>query len=194
MSAPQGSSISLRTRTVITAAIGCGLLLAPGDGVAQRKGFVLNLGIGGGQFSAGAAEGGPRESVTGVTTDFKIGHAFSDQFMLYYSNDAAFFSDPFLDEGLLNVSGLSGIGVTWFLRPAAPSLYVGGGIGISVWAVLEESGDSDAISGVGFAFNGGYEFARHFMIDADIILGRPGDEFGRLGTRTIRLAINWLLY
>ena len=194
MSVQQRSSMRFRVLAFAWIAASSGLLLAPGEGVAQRKGFILNLGIGGGSFSAGAAEGGPRNSATGITTDFKIGWAPSDQVLLYYSNDAAFFSDPTFDDDVINVSGLTGFGATWFVRPAAPSFYVGGSIGVSTWAFISNDGDSDAITGSGFAITGGYEFARHFMIDADVVFGRPGDEFGRLSTRTIRLAINWLLY
>lgn len=169
------------------------LLLQTQDAAAQRKGFILNLGLGVGQFHV-SGEGGDSESRTAISTDFKIGHAFSDQLMLYYSNDAAFFSSDEESDDLLHVSGLSGVSVTYFLKPSAPSFYFGGGIGISVWSVLSDDGDTESLSGGGLAVTGGYEFSPHFLLDVDLIFGSPGDDSGDVNTRTIRVGLNWLLY
>lgn len=163
---------------------------------AQRKGFILNLGIGPAvssyQFSSGGFEG-DRETKIAIGTDFKVGYAPTSQLLIYYSNDASFFSAASPNDAL-TASGLSGIGVTYFLAPGAPSFYVQGTIGISAWNDLSDEGVVDSMTGTGLNVGGGYEFAAHWNVDLDLIFGSADDDNFKVSVRTLRLAINWLLY
>lgn len=171
-------------------------LILPSSAVAQkrRKGFILNLGLGAAGVSSSYE--GPvsnRRTKAAVGTDFKIGHAATDQILIYYSNDAAFYNETdFYGDDQLVAVGLSGVGVTYFLQPSVPSFYVDGTIGIAARNLLSyEDATVDGTGGWGVAVGGGYEFARHFMLDADLILGRLD---GGLNTSTLRVGLIWLLY
>ncbi|MGH7466603.1 MAG: hypothetical protein ACRENP_01320 [Longimicrobiales bacterium] len=186
---------SCGSRLLTAALCACALLLGADQAAAQRKGFVLNLGVGPALTSLKATGfNGPRVNKTALGTDFKIGYAPSDRLLIYYSNDAAFFgSDD--DNVILAATGQSGIGATYFLSSTAPSFYVQGGIGFAAFNEVLDDGETVSATGSGVNLGGGFEFARHWNVDVDLILGSVEDEFGgKLSIRTVRFAINWLLY
>lgn len=160
----------------------------------NRKGFVLSLGLSASRlhFSSPVGSG---DSQGAFGTDLKIGHAFSNQFMLYYSNDANFytFDAPFGDGTYLSSLGMTGIGGTYFLNPYAPSFYLHGTVGIGVLSsfLIDDPGNSDSIAGLGLSLGGGYEFARHFMVDGEVILTSLEND---LRGRALRVGLTWLLY
>jgi hypothetical protein len=158
---------------------------------AARKGFVLNIGIGPGYttYSFGGLSG--RQGKFTVATDLKIGYAFNDRSLLYYSNDASFFTTPTAD---LNVTGLSGFGFSHYLTPDVRSVYVDGSLGIATFSSLVD-GDTERSSGFGLSAGAGLEFAPHWLLDADLIVGRPSTSFGtRMTTVTLRAGFHWLHY
>jgi hypothetical protein len=167
-------------------------LVLAAEGEAQRKGFILNLGLGAGQTNY--SSDGFSETKTAFATDFKIGYAPSNQLLIYYSNDASFFS-PATD--YLASSGLTAIGASYFLKPEGPSFFFQGSLGLSAYNMID-TGDAtsvDGMTGIGLALGAGYEFARHWLVDLDLVFGRMDQDFGgSFNTRTIRVAFNWLLY
>jgi hypothetical protein len=181
------------------AAILVGLMasvVTPSSGLAQkpRKGFILDLGVGiAGISQSSNSPGSGRETTGAVGTDFKIGHAPTDQLLIYYSNDAAFYKETSSFGGdVLVAVGMSGVGATYFLQPAAPSFYLNGALGIAALnAVSLDDATQDGITGWGVSLGGGYEFARHWLLDGDLVLGRLD---GGLNTSTLRVGIVWLLY
>lgn len=186
---------AIRLRLVLPIPAVCVLLalFLPAAAHAQRKGFVLNLGLGVGE-TKWSANGDNSLSNGGIATDFKIGHAPSDQLLIYYTNDASFFSLEGTDDQLV-VSGLSGVGGTYFLKPAAPSFFFDASLGISAFNILDtDGGGTESYTGLGIGVGGGYEFARHWLVDLDVVFGSPDGDGLSLDTRTFRLAINWLLY
>lgn len=189
----RANSACVRAAAVVLAAA---FLLPAGVGAQEegkpRRGFVLNLGAGPAatrynHSSFGVS--GPSTTNLAVGTDFKIGHAFSDQLLVYYSNDASFFAPEGTGVDLVG-SGMSGLGATYFIETRSPSPFVHGSFGIAAWNELAANGVTEAEAGLGISIGGGYEFARHWLLDVDIVYGRPG---GRSIT-TLRTAINWLLY
>ena len=190
-----------RTRRFLMLAV---LLLTASEAEAQkpRKGFILNLGAGPAFTNfkfAGDGFEGSGESKIAVGTDFKIGYAASDQLMIYYSNDAAFFSYDIGVAGFddyLVASGLSGLGATWFLKPRAPSAYLDATIGIAAWnEISTDDGTVDGITGAGLSVGGGLEFARHWLADGELIVGRPRGDFDEgYNIMTLRVGLIWLLY
>jgi hypothetical protein len=174
-------------------------LVLPNDSSAQqREGFILNLGVGGAAVTS-KPDHAEAESWTdfAVGTDFKIGYAPSDQLLVYYSNDVAFSGSSDLeygDDGIL-ANGLTALGATYFLRPGERSFFVDGAVGLSSRNFISTDGaESHQDSGWGFAIGGGYEFAPHWLLGADLIIGTLDPGFATLKTRTVRIGVSWLLY
>lgn len=142
---------------------------------ASRKGFFFGFGLGGSKsfrkFSDGTGYSNDfySDSKMGVTTEFRIGHAFSDKFALYYRNRNIYSNDYHFGNGNDNetfVTSFTGVGGTYYLRKVAPTFYgnVSWGFGRSTFAF--GSGTSYNIGqavGVGL----GYQFARRWNIELD---------------------------
>jgi len=167
----------------------------------QRKGFMLNLGIGFGQGALKASAMGT--SVTadamGFATDFKIGAGTSNQFQIYYTNRALWFS-PEIGEGENKISGnlyngMSAAGVTYFLEPQAPSVFFSGALGIGV------TNDQDAdypMDGFGFTAGVGFEFTRNFVAELTYMHAGVSGDHDIDGVDTsisnLMIAVSWLAY
>jgi len=172
--------------------------MTPLDLSAQnRKGFILNLGLGGAVVSSKYDHpDAERTNQFGVGTDFKIGYAPTDRLLLYYSNDAAFTGVPegSNQEGIL-ATGLSGLGATYFLNLDQGSFYVDGAVGASARNFIStDDGAVDSDTGFGFSIGGGWEFAPHWLLDADLIFGKVDVGIGDLKTNIFRVGVIWLLY
>ena len=95
---------------------------APAAGA--RKGFIIGLGGGIGMHRAteptfvirGIRFGGETTNSVGVATEFDIGYAPTDQLLIYYANSVQFSNNETYD-----IVGLTGVGVTYALKPRAPS-------------------------------------------------------------------------
>ena len=169
----------------------------------RRQGFILDLGLGvattNTTVSIDGIEGEPERN-TGLGFDFKIGYAPSDQLLIYYNADAAFFRPSYAEEEDLAfaASGLSGVGAAVFLRPIAPSPYLHVAVGQGVRAEVDDIDRADGYSGTGFSLGGGYEFASHWLVDVAAIVTRPKHDRGTVTdtyeTTTWRVALVWLLY
>ena len=179
------------------------LLLAVPDAAfsqVERKGFIIGFGLGAGQVKTSASEGSFTVSVsqTAVTTDFKIGYAPSDQLLIYWSADGAFRGQPkeakdLGADGIL-YTGLGGLGGTYFLSTDENSFFLTASIGFATDGVISSDRGSDSVSGKGLAIGGGYEFSRHWVVDADAIFNSLSDSGLDYNTRTIRLGVSWLHY
>jgi len=140
-----------------------------------RKGFIIGFGAGIGmhrtptfsvfdRFGRAISTGGGENKIA-VATDFNVGYAPTDQFLVYYSNKAAFTTDDRVD-----AVGVTGGGVTYMFRPTSPSAFVNGSVGVgATGSFINGSGGE---TGAGFTFGGGYEFARHLSLHGDAIFVR----------------------
>jgi hypothetical protein len=129
--------------TVTTAAI----LTQANPASARRQGFIVGIG-GGIAIGEDGAVG-----VTNVVTDFKIGYAPSDQWLVYSTNQLVWGS-------FRNTVGISGVGVTHMFNPTWPSAFVTGAVGATVGTVA-----SDFV--LSFIAGGGWEVAPHFSVGAE---------------------------
>jgi len=161
----------------------------------QRKGFILGFGLGGeyiyNNFSSGNSSG--PENKVGSLTEFRIGYAPSNTFLIYYNNKAfGFFENILKDMDHMPVAGhktgmlsLSSLSVKKYLPAYRNKLGVTGGVGSS-WSMM------DVGSTIGFGLFGGagYDISKHFSAEAEIIYLNIGylDSFG------IRLFINVLAF
>jgi len=156
----------------------------------ERKGFILGFGLGPGftSYSETRVETGV-DDVTkdggklSIMSDLKIGYAPSNQLMVYWfskvnwygvdtSVEMYFDRDkdayiPYNDVTLL--SGVGGLGVTYFLNPEASSLYLSAGVGLSAMSLPFEG--TDTRTGLGIMGSIGYEFSPTWCMEASVIYG-----------------------
>ncbi len=149
-----------------TCAVLCAALLVLASQLAafdgQRKGFILGGGVGYGSLQWNAPFTDFNKGA--VATNFVIGYAPSNSLEIYYTNNICFFSS----EGSDNYIGLTGAGVTKYLKPEGKGLYFLGGIGVSVLKTY--SGDYQGTdSGFGALAGIGYDVAKHFRIQAEVM-------------------------
>jgi hypothetical protein len=103
--------------------------------------------------------------------------------MLHYSNKVAWTRSEDYD-----VVGVSGFGITYLFSGSAPSAFLTGAVGVGVAGSIESS---DLTTGVGFSIGGGVEFARHWLLDAEILFIRLQDEPNH---RVLKGGISWVFY
>jgi len=181
------------------------LLMAPFQASAfdnDRKGFMLNLGLGFGQGKISASTGGLSASTDaiGFGTDLKIGAGLNNnKVLIYYTNRVLWYSpeivvgDTRLDGNLIN--GMSAVGVSYFLEPEVPSLFFSGALGIGVHY---DSDAEDSLTGFGFTLGIGFEFARHFIAELTYMHAGVSFEEDIPGVdpsiSNIMLSVSWLAY
>lgn len=171
----------------------------------KRKGFILGGGLGTGLTSftqtveiMNVETTSDRENRLPLVTSFVIGAGINNKFMLYYYNKVSWFSiENVLGDDVVISSGVGGLGITYYLEPKAPSVFIVGGAGASSWSAPFES-DTDYWWGPGFMLGAGYEFSPHWSIEADVALGWPSYEEGGTAARSnvfsLMVAFNGLAY
>lgn len=170
----------------------------------DRKGFMLNLGVGAGSAKMTGSAGDFDASLdeTGFGGDFKIGGGINPQTMIYYTNRTLFYStemtyyDPILETNHTAssdlINGMSAVGVSYFLEPQAPSFFFSGALGIGV---LTDSEGDDSESGFGFTVGAGYEFAKNWIIEGTYMHAGIGEELGvDFSISNLMLSVSWLAY
>ena len=138
----------------------------------QRKGFILGGGLGLGVTSYtidsdffGESD---RFNEFSFMTDFKIGYAPSEQVEIYYSSKGSWWGE----DGITFLHSYGTAAISYYFLPQSPSFYISGGLGFSsLSAPFEDNTDTDI--GFGIFFGGGYEFVRHFAVEADLMYGQP---------------------
>lgn len=147
----------------------------------QRKGFILGGGLGLGATSykekqvsfVGSTETDWRNKF-GFMTDFKIGYAPTNQLEIFYSDKGSWFDY----DGAIGLTGLGALGVSYYLKPEAPTFYLGCGTGVSTFITSPLKSGTDTDLGFGFYAGGGYEFVKHFAIQLDFMYGIPKESSG----------------
>jgi len=172
----------------------------------QRKGFILGGGIGFGMTSFTQTVEGYGQSVTSdrenkgaFMTDFKIGWAPTEQIEIYYDSKVSFLGmTNALGSDVTVANGEGGIGMSYSLNMAAPTFFFTGGLGLATWSLPFEDNAPDTWVGFGLYGGVGYEFAKHYSAEFDIVYGNPSDsEFGidaSTSALTLKLTINALAY
>ena len=172
-------------RLIILLAIVC-LFLSIGNASAgwdgQRKGFLLGIGLGPGMISFsqeieayGINSESDSEQKATVLVDFRIGYAPSNVLEIYYTGKAsAFTMKNILGDDVEMTSGVSGLGVTYFMKPVHPSPFFTGCIGMSTWDTSED--DGDPWQGFGIGVGAGYEFSKRWSLEGILTWGNPGTD------------------
>jgi hypothetical protein len=174
------------------------ILAAPRSAKAwdrEREGFVLGLGSGvGGNLFSRSLEDWSRVTVS-VAADFKVGYAPSSRWQLYYFQKfsilepwrvvgivqdlwqdysvLAMFVTPFVPIALSEL--LTGVGVTQYEKPEAPSIFYSGGAGVYLPFphAFGDSPDDSATPGPGLFAEIGYEHKRHRQVAVTLMWGHP---------------------
>lgn len=98
----------------------------------QRQGFVFGVGVGPGMLTLQDVYK-PDKNYFGLQTDLNIGHGITNQFIIHYSGKQYWSFEnqdyTFLTQGNPHIS------MTYFLKPEAPSFFIGGGFGASLIGV-----------------------------------------------------------
>jgi hypothetical protein len=188
---------------VLVTVLGTAAVAGAFDG--QRQGFILGVGGGAGltSYTQTIAHGGgsvtsDRENEFPLMTDFRIGYAPSDALEIYWMSKVSWFSmENAYGDDVTIANGLGGLGVTYFLQPTAPSVFLAGGVGFSSWAAPLEEG-VEAWYGLGVSAGAGYEFAPHWYIQGDVCWGNPsteegGDDFST-NALSVKLTLNVMGY
>ena len=143
----------------------------------SRKGFFIGYGLGASDsfrnFSSGTGRGyfngSYSDSKVGVTTEFRIGHAFSDKFAIYYRNRNIYSNDYHFSNGNDEtfLTSFTGVGTVYYLRNVAPTFYgnmsVGFGISGFAGSLSETNKNKGLATGVGL----GYQFTRRWNVELD---------------------------
>ncbi|HHM04306.1 MAG TPA: hypothetical protein ENJ19_01005 [Gammaproteobacteria bacterium] len=135
----------------------------------ERRGFVLGLGIGlhstdiednGVPYSNIARD----ESPSGLMTSFRIGAGLGKHFLLYYTNDVAWFSEKAEDN--LTIAALTGIGGAYYFKPQPGGPYLNAAFGWAGRVELADSLTDKDYTGTGFSLGVGYEFRKWLSVEA----------------------------
>ena len=172
----------------------------------ERKGFMVGIGLGPGfssykekADSAGTATFDKSKSGLAFFSDFKIGYAPSNNLMIYWMSKGSWFgikkssiidktddkNQPY--EDVTALAGVGGLGITYFLKPQPPSLFVSVGGGFSAWSLPFE--DTDAWTGIGVAGGLGYEFAKNWNLELSALWGKPKHDAGGVESTADPLAV-----
>lgn len=169
----------------------------------NRQGFILGLGIGLHSINSDLVVNGAKtgsQSESGIATSFKIGGGVTDQFALYYVRNASWYSAPYSDgfatREIAYTIGLSGLGASYFLEPAAPSGYFLAAVGVGdISAPFENNIQAD--TGGAFMLGGGYEFSNNLMFEATLQATNIQSSGTAPVTRkssSLQFTINYLFY
>jgi hypothetical protein len=152
----------------------------------ERKGFILGVGMGPGfsSFSETADSSGTEifssdNSKFAFFSDFKMGYAPNNKVMIYWMSKGAWAGTDTsaIDleaEDVTTLAGVGGLGITYFFRPQAPSLFVTTGVGFAAWSLPFKG--SDPWTGFGLAGGFGYEFATNWNLEASVLWGKSKSE------------------
>lgn len=191
----------MTTRTICT--LGLALIstcLFSPDALGQRKGFVIGVGVGPGITSyTYEAFGATSDRETKITfmSDFKIGFAPSNDLALYWMSKVSWFSTETVIAGgdkIFFTNGFGGLGATYALKSVSPSFFLNGGLGFSTWSAPLDTDRIDSQIGLGLVLGVEYEFAKHWILDFDLLWGKPSDESLTTNVIGFKLTLNYFHY
>ncbi|MGB2768945.1 MAG: hypothetical protein WBC88_04390 [Candidatus Zixiibacteriota bacterium] len=185
----------------------------------QRKGFLLGFGIGPGFTSftqkvtyphdtnrvvvirhiPGVSAESGRQNKAAVVTDFKIGYAPDNTWAIYHTSKVYFYGITNMSGWDVTIaSGLGALAVSYWFKPQAPSPFVAGGLGYSIWALPFEDNRPDTWIGLGLFAGGGYEYSRHVSVEGYLSWGQPKHKESSLevssNALSVMLTVNVLGY
>ena len=156
----------------------------PTNILGQRKGFIFGLGAGVGNvnFAEPLAEywgstyeedwPDPRATTSAFATEIKIGHGFSNHFLLYYTSRITWMPLSNLYQDTMIANGTAGVGM--MLYPlSSTNFYLIGSAGFAALVTWEPPFKLERARQTGLAVSGGigFELVRHLNIDFTVNYG-----------------------
>ena len=169
----------------------------------HRRGFIIGGlgGVGIDNWSMVDEDGVKIDSGNDIVIhiDLRIGVGFKgDRFILYYWG----LGNTFLPDGSSGptTSAITGVGVSYYFKPIAPSFYVNAGFGAHMF-IRRLYGDywlfgytEEMYKGLGIMGGIGYEFARHWSVECGVMWGNPSYEEAKINSFAISLSIIGIAY
>ena len=155
----------------------------------ERRGFILGFGIGASlliwdqDYGDGVMQtSSDFEWVIPICTDIRIGFGLpSNRFIIYYWNKFNWFRVTTEEDASLTWNGLHALAASYYFNSSVPSVYVNLGIGLSSWQAWLFN---ESAWGLGVSAGVGYEFQRHWSVEAAFMFTGPKTEY-LLGSITI---------
>lgn len=148
--------------------IAAAILMTSGLAHADRSKFFLagGLGYGTNSMSSESSQGdGEIDGDPGLISSVKIGGVINQQHALYYHRQASWFSfENARGQNFDVLSGVMGIGYTFYTEPTIGSPYVEASIGLGDF--VGRNNTSGSYSGTGFLIGAGYELNEHTQFGA----------------------------
>jgi len=150
----------------------------------SREGWSGTIGLGGHYTSFDNSF----DSQTSIASSLKIGYHFTEQFAMEYVRNISWYS---LGDDLF-ISGITGLGATYYFLPQQETWYASFVAGIGDFANIDDSGSE---TGSAFMATIGYEFAPHWQAEASWMTTSIDDSYNAtLDTSSIQLLINYSWY
>ena len=192
-------------RTLSVVAI---LLLGISSSMAQsdrssllgKDGLIVGIGLGGGVVSTTVktTQFGETteasESSAALAGDFKLGAGLGERVLLYWFGKTAWYNgaDSFgAATQTSTITAVSGIGSSYGITSRVS---LSGGVGVTTLTNNRETS-----YGPGFVVGAEYEFARHWLIDFDVLFGAPNPDGvpgidRETSSMVAKVTLNWLYY
>lgn len=166
----------------------------------KRKGFVIGGGIGFAPVTKATSDDPEASDYDefSYATDVTMGYAFGNRDMiLLIGRTGTYLTDERLLSGdpveVSVTQGFAGLAFRHYFRSEAPSLFVTAGIGAQTWysdtfKFIRPEERTSILVGVG------YEFARHFQVDASISSGTTTLHHADYDNTTIVVTIGGLIF
>lgn len=153
----------MRKQLIVATAI----LLTSGLAHADRNKFVLAGGLGFGTNSVNIESGSSETELdadASLVSSIKIGGVVNQQHAIYYHRQASWFSGTnAAGNSYSAVSGIMGLGYTYYLKPTVGSAYVEATVGLGDFIDVDAS---DVYRGRAVLIGAGYELNKHVQVGA----------------------------
>jgi hypothetical protein len=175
------------------------LVMASSQFDDQRNGPMIG-GLGGVSMNVLDEENGYSGTDFGLHTDFRFGWAFdNDRFMLIVVwNAMNWFVVRSAETEEFILSGITGVGFSYYFKSTSPSLYVNAGIGLATVRSLDISPTSETglrkDNGLGLMGGVGYEFRPHWSVELFTMYGFPGSGNYSVSSFAVSLSIIGIAY
>ena len=182
---PSGNADAFWNREHSLMDTGSGFLVREKLG-GRRKGFVFGVGVGVGSTNfteplaeyywrgAQGSEGVPstRRTRASLVTELKIGHGFSDQFLLYYTSRIAWLPLDHFTKDTMIANGAAGAGLMYYPFRRF-GLYFVGNIGLATLVTWQPPLTLENARQTGVIFSGGigYQILPHLNLDFTVSSG-----------------------
>lgn len=146
--------------------IAAAILLISGLAHADRNQLFLGAGAGFGVNNVSTDENGfetEYNANAGLVTSFKIGRVINQQHAIYYQRQASRFLFGIVSSTNTEaISGITGIGYTYYVSPTVGSPYIEAALGFGDF-IINVDGIND-YAGRAFLIGGGYELSEHVQV------------------------------